>query len=188
MIIIFSHPLHTYTSNRAAKNQAIIANLKAQIAFLNRDKLLPIPDAEDLTTIKDFLSFLQQKAYWVQGTTTLLDKSQKLWYYTCPQCHKSLRSQPNWPIICTSCQKHINVVTRFDISNSNTTCSMLQTLITHKLLNNRCKLTIQLVDNSGTLTLDLYGQDTEQLLPFRITKLQKEHNEVYTIQSFLYNH
>ena len=188
MIIILSCSLLIYTINRTTKNQAIIPNLKAQRAFLNRAKLLPIPDAEDVTTIKDFLSFPQQKTYSVQGRTTLLDKSQKLWYYACPQCHKSLRSQPNWPIICTSCQKHINVVTRFNMSNSNTNYSILQQLITHTLLNNRCKLTIQLTDNSGTLTLDLYAQNAEQLLPFIITDLQKQENQVYKIQSFLYNH
>ena len=63
MIIILPRSLLIYTINRAAKNQAIIANLKAQRAFLDRAKLLPIPDAEDVTTIKDFLSFPQQKAY-----------------------------------------------------------------------------------------------------------------------------
>ena len=80
MIIILSRSLLTNTINKATKNQAIIANLKAQRVFLNNSKLLLIPDAEDLTTIKNFLSFPQQKTYWVQGTTTLLDKSQKLRY------------------------------------------------------------------------------------------------------------
>ena len=56
----------------------------------------------------------QQKAYWVQGTPKLLDRSQKFWYNACPRCFKSVRSIPEWPIVCVSCNTNVRVSPRYD--------------------------------------------------------------------------
>nr|XP_027071810.1 replication protein A 70 kDa DNA-binding subunit B-like [Coffea arabica] len=38
----------------------------------------------------------------------------------------------------------------------------------------RCRLTVQLIDHTGSITLDLNGNDAEQLLPFTIDEIQKQ--------------
>nr|XP_027108928.1 replication protein A 70 kDa DNA-binding subunit B-like [Coffea arabica] len=136
----------------AIENEAEIKKLIAEKAYHNRVKLLSQPRDDELTTIQDFLAFPTKKAYWLRGTPKLLDKSQRLWYNACPQCHKSFRAKPIWKIVCTSCNKHVNIVTR-------------------------CRLTVELADYSGVLTLDLYDNDPLQLLPFTLSQMQELENK-----------
>ena len=99
------------------------------------------------------VTLIQKKAYWLRGTPRLLDKSQRLWYNACPQCHKSFRGKPAWKIVCTSCNKQVNITAR-------------------------CRLTVELADYSGVLTLDLYDNDALQLLPFTLSEMQDLENKV----------
>nr|XP_027099825.1 uncharacterized protein LOC113719035 isoform X1 [Coffea arabica] len=59
---------------------------------------------------------------------------------------------PQHLIICTSCQRQIRVEPR-------------------------CRLTVNFANCSGSMTLDLYGQDAEQLLPFTIAEIQDQEEQ-----------
>nr|XP_027064184.1 replication protein A 70 kDa DNA-binding subunit B-like isoform X2 [Coffea arabica] len=132
----------------AMENKTQINDLITQRAYLNRTSLLPQPTEDELCTIKEFLNLPMKKAYWIQGSPRFLDKSQRLWYNACSNCHKSFRAKPQWKIICTSCNKNVNILPR-------------------------SRLTIELADYSGNLTLDLYDNDAQQLLPFTLPQIQE---------------
>nr|XP_027099826.1 replication protein A 70 kDa DNA-binding subunit B-like isoform X2 [Coffea arabica] len=59
-------------------NRAKIEQMLLEKTYENRAVLLPMPPIEELTSIRDFLNLPLQKSCWLQGTPTLLDKSQKL--------------------------------------------------------------------------------------------------------------
>ena len=58
-----------------------------------------------------------------------------------------------WKVVCTSCNKQVNIAAR-------------------------CRLTVELADYSGVLTLDLYDNDALQLLPFTLLEMQDLENKV----------
>lgn len=127
----------------------------AERTYANKLKLLPAPIDDTVTTITELTSTVALRPYWVRGRPKLLDKSQRLWYYACPSCYKYIRARPTWEINCTSCHQSIRVIPR-------------------------CRLTVQLSDISGNITLDLNGEDAEQLLPFTVAEIQRQESEVKT--------
>nr|XP_027086623.1 uncharacterized protein LOC113708360 [Coffea arabica] len=145
LIVALRIKVSSYHS-KATETQAEIKKLITEKAYHNRAKLLQQLRDDELTTIQDFLAFPTKKAYWLHGTPRLLDKNERLWYNACPQCHKSFRGKPVWKIVCTSCNKQVNIAPR-------------------------CRLTLELADYSGVLTLDLYDNDALQLLPFTLLEI-----------------
>lgn len=137
----------------ADANQQQIRELLIQRAFEDRAKLLPIPQPDEITTITDLLHFPLQKAYWIRGKAQLSDTRQKFWYRACTNCNKSLRSDPFSQVICSSCHRKTTITLR-------------------------SRMTIQLQDSSGSLTLDVFGEDAEKLFPAPASELQLQESQL----------
>ncbi|XP_071902584.1 uncharacterized protein [Coffea arabica] len=137
---------------RAAENNEAIVKAITEKTYESPLELLPPPNAEDITHIGAIVTAPQKKAFWIRGTAKLLDRSQKLWYHACPFCHKSIRSTPEYKITCLSCQRRIHVIAR-------------------------PRITVDFADWSGNITLDLYGKDAQQLLPYKISEIQQQESE-----------
>ena len=71
---------------------------------------------------------------------------------------------------------------RSKVTKTTTLSQAIPSLITALIsnLNGRCRLTIELADYSGILTLDLYDNDAEQLLPFTVLEIQELEDNVST--------
>nr|XP_027124128.1 replication protein A 70 kDa DNA-binding subunit D-like [Coffea arabica] len=136
----------------AAENNEAIVKAITEKTYESPLELLPPPNAEDITHIGAIVTAPQKKAFWIRGTAKLLDRSQKLWYHACPFCHKSIRSTPEYKITCLSCQRRIHVIAR-------------------------PRITVDFADWSGNITLDLYGKDAQQLLPYKISEIQQQESE-----------
>ncbi|XP_027166146.1 replication protein A 70 kDa DNA-binding subunit B-like [Coffea eugenioides] len=138
--------------NWCSHNQEEIARFIAERTYADRLKLLPVPDDDRVITSSDLTAVVEARPYWIRGIPKLLDRSQKLWYHSCPHCYKYIRARPDCEITCTSCYQRIR-------------------------LTPRCRLTVQISDMSGAITLDLSGDDAEQLLPFCISDIQKQEQQ-----------
>ncbi|XP_071918923.1 replication protein A 70 kDa DNA-binding subunit D-like [Coffea arabica] len=147
---------------RSSKNQEAFLKFIAERTYADRLNLIPAPVDDRVVTIKSLTTTNTKRPYWIRGIPNLLDRSQKMWYNACPICYKYLRARPNLEFDCTSCHKCIRV-------------------------SPRCRLTVQLIDHTGSITLDLNGNDAEQLLPFTIVEIQKQEIQLdyTTIEDFI---
>ncbi|GER29494.1 replication protein A 70 kDa DNA-binding subunit, partial [Striga asiatica] len=84
---------------------------------------------------------LQTKTCWVSGKMKLASDAKSLWAATCGNCRKNYNMPPNTAMKCRSCQADTYVEAR-------------------------CRIPMEIKDETGTIYAIIYGTDAERIIPF----------------------
>ncbi|PON70498.1 hypothetical protein TorRG33x02_256540, partial [Trema orientale] len=147
----------------ATNNKTTLDAILAQKPDIKLISTAMHPTIDDITNISDVLELAKKRTnFWLKTNISITDVSQYFWYMACNKCKRATGAQNNQIFECLICEEKEAIGIP------------------------RCRVQVQLTDNSGSLEATLFGDDAEKVLCCSAKQLMENTSQVYSSKHSLY--